>query len=148
MQADYVWRGTIPIPGTRCVDAQPQRPVVLVVTGDRDLRAASVRAFESEGYAVLTAAHAGHAVLACLRDGPVDLLASELRMDDVSGPALAARLRRFCPSLATVYFAASSEPESEGVLVKPFSRIELLAASAVARARAAVAREPVATSAS
>ncbi|HEY0872382.1 MAG TPA: response regulator [Vicinamibacterales bacterium] len=145
MQADYVWRGSIPVPST---DAQPRRPVVLVVTGDSDLRAATARAFEREGYTVLTAAHAGHAVLACMKAGRIDLLASELSMDDVSGPALAARLRRFSPSLATVFFAPPGGAECEGVLVKPFSQLDLLAASAVARAGAIMAPRSFATSAS
>jgi CheY-like chemotaxis protein len=148
MQADYVWRGSIAIGGTGRAEAEPRNPVVLVVTGDASLREAAVRAFEGDGYTVLAAAHAGHAVLACLKAGPIDLLACELSMEDVSGPALAARLRRFCPSIATVFFAAPGGSECEGVLVKPFSRLDLLAASAVARARAAVTPESYATSAS
>jgi CheY-like chemotaxis protein len=122
--------------------------VVLIVTHDGDLREAAARALEREGYTVLTAAHGGHAVLACMKAGQIDLLACELCMEDVSGPALAARLRRFCPSLATVFFAPHGATECDGVLVRPFSRIDLLAASAVARARAAIAPESVATSAS
>lgn len=148
MQADYVWRGNIQIPGTGRTDVHLPRPVVLVVTSDGDLREAAARAFECDGYAVLTAAHAGHALLACMKAGRIDLLASELSMEDVSGPSLAARLRRFCPALATVFFAPAGATDCEGVLVRPFSRIDLLAASAVARARAAVSIESLATSAS
>jgi CheY-like chemotaxis protein len=144
MQADYVWRGSIPIAAPERADA---RPVVLVVTGDRGLREAAARVFANDGYVALTAAHAGHAVLACLKAGHIDLLVSELSMDDTSGPALAARLRRFCPELATVFLAPSGTPESDGVLVKPFSRLDLLAAGAVARARMALA-SGLATSAS
>jgi hypothetical protein len=75
---------------------------------------------------VLTAAHAGHAVLACLGAGRVDVLAAELSMDDVSGPGLAERLRRHCPDLRAVYFAKSGTPECEGVIVRPFTRDDLL----------------------
>jgi len=103
-------------------------PVVLVVTADPNLRQVSERALVREGYRVLTAAHAGHAVLACLRAGRVDLLAADLSMDDVSGPALAQRLRRQCPELAAVYFARSGTPECEGVIVHPFTREDLLRA--------------------
>jgi CheY-like chemotaxis protein len=148
MQADFVWRGTISIGTSVRTEPRPQRAVVLVVTSDVELREASARALECEGYTVLTAAHGGHAVLACMKAGRIDLLASDLWMDDVSGPALAARLRRFCPSLATVFFAPPGATECDGVLVKPFSRIDLLAASAVARARTALEPEPLATSAS
>jgi CheY-like chemotaxis protein len=146
MQADYIWRGAIPVADT--VRTERQHPVVLVVTGDEGLRDASARALEGEGYVVLTAPHGGHAVLACMRAGRIDLLATELSMEDVSGPALAARLRRFCPSMAAIFFAPPGATECEGVLVRPFSKIDLLAASAVARARAAVASESFATSAS
>lgn len=130
------------------VRIQPERPVVLVVTGDADLREAAARAIERDGYTAITAAHAGHAVLACLKAGRVDLLATELSMEDVSGPALATRLRRFCPTLATVYFANAGATECDGVLVRPFARIDLLAALALARARQAAEPEPIAISAS
>lgn len=102
--------------------------MVLVVTPDANLREASARALTREGYRVLTASHAGHAVLACLENGRVDMLAVELSMDDVSGPALAERLRRHCPDLRTVYFAKSGTPECDGVLVRPFTRADLLRA--------------------
>jgi DNA-binding NarL/FixJ family response regulator len=66
-------------------------------------------------------------VLACLEAGHVDVLAVELSMEDVSGPALAERLRRHCPDLRTVYFAKSGTPECDGVIVRPFTRDDLLA---------------------
>jgi hypothetical protein len=113
-------------------------PVVLVVTPDADLREVSARVLAREGYRVLTAAHAGHAVLACLDAGRIDLLAAELSMDDVSGPQLAGRLRRHCPELATVFFANSGTPESEGVIVRPFTRDDLLAALVAAPAAVGV----------
>ena len=109
-------------------------PVILVVTPAADLRAAVERVIGREGYRVLTAAHAGHAVLACLGAGRVDVLAAELSMDDVSGPALAERLRRHCPDMAAVFFANSGTPECDGVIVRPFTRDDLLAALASARA--------------
>ena len=100
--------------------------MVLVVTPDANLREVSARVLTREGYRVATAAHAGHAVLACLSAGRVDILAVELCMEDVSGPALADRLRRHCPDLRAVYFAKSGTPECEGVIVRPFTRDDLL----------------------
>jgi CheY-like chemotaxis protein len=100
---------------------------VLLVTGDADLRAAAARAIDAAGYRVVTAAHSGHAVLASLTKGPIDLLATELAMDDISGPALADRLRRNHPGLQNVYFGKAGTPECEGVLVRPFTRDHLLA---------------------
>ena len=102
-------------------------PVALLVTPDTNLREAAARALEGDGYRVLRAAHSGHAVLACLEAGRVDVAAIELSMEDVSGPALAERLRRQCPALQTVFFAKSGTPECEGVLVRPFTRDDLLA---------------------
>lgn len=127
MQAHTVLRVSIPV-AELTLPTHPGAPVVLVVTGDRNLRDACARVLTAEGYRVLTAAHAGHAVLACLKAGRVDLLAAELSMDDMSGPALAERLRRHCPDLPAVYFANSGTPECGGVLVRPFTREDLLRA--------------------
>ena len=102
-------------------------PVALLVTPDTNLREAAARALEGDGYRVLRAAHSGHAVLACLEAGRVDVAAIELSMDDVSGTALAERLRRQRPEMRTVFFAKTGTPECEGVLVRPFTRDDLLA---------------------
>ena len=113
-----------------------ERLTVLVVTPDADLRMAAARVLATAGYRVLTAAHAGHALLACIEAGPVDLLAAELSMEDVSGPGLAETLRRQCPDLATVFLGSPGAAERDGVLVRPFTRDDLLAALATARAAA------------
>ena len=101
-------------------------PVVLLVTGDRDLRESAAAALRGRGYQVLAAAHAGHAVLACIDAPHVDVAAIELSMEDVSGPVLAERLRRRCPGLRSLYLARAGTPECEGVLVRPFSRDDLV----------------------
>jgi CheY-like chemotaxis protein len=131
MQPDFTWRGNIPV-SNPSLPFRAQRPVILVVSTDPDLRDASARALEREGYTVITAAHGGHAVLACLRAGHVDVLAADLSMEDLSGPALAARLRRFCPEMSTVYFGRTGTPECAGILVRPFTRDDLIAAVALA----------------
>ncbi|MBA3638678.1 MAG: response regulator [Acidobacteria bacterium] len=125
MQLQTVRRIAIPV-ANRTVAEAASAPVILVVTPDANLREVSQRVLSREGYRVLTAAHAGHAVLACLQAGRVDMLAVELSMDDVSGPALAERLRRHCPHLRAVYFAKSGTPECDGVIVRPFTRDDLL----------------------
>jgi CheY-like chemotaxis protein len=101
-------------------------PVVLLVTGDQDLRESAAAVLRTRGYEVLAAAHAGHAVLACMDAPHVDVAAIELSMDDVSGPVLAERLRRRCPGLRSLYLAKAGTPECEGVLVRPFSRDDLV----------------------
>lgn len=107
----------------KCAD---QVPVVLLVTSDRELRESTAIALRLRGYRVLAAQHAGHAVLACIDVPRVDVAAIELSMDDVSGPALAERLRRRCPGLRSLYLAKAGTPECEGVLVRPFSRDDLV----------------------
>jgi hypothetical protein len=62
----------------------------------------------------------------------VDVAAIELSMADLSGPALAERLRRHNPEMQAVYLAQSGTPECEGVLVRPFTRDDLLASLALA----------------
>lgn len=104
-----------------------RQSTVLLVSGDDDLRAAAARVMSRAGYRVVTAAHSGHAVLACLTACRVDILATELSMDDTSGPRLAERLRRHHPGLQAVYFATGGTPECAGVLVRPFTSVELLA---------------------
>ena len=118
-----------------------QGPVVLLVTADRELRESAALALRKKGYRVLGAAHAGHAVLACMEAGQVDVAAIELSMDDVSGPVRAERLRRRCPALRSVYLAKAGTPECDGILVRPFSRDDLVA-------RLMVAFPPALTSAS
>lgn len=107
--------------------------VVLIVTADAGLRAAAARVVGREGYRVVTAAHAGHAVLACLRER-IDIVAAELCMEEMSGPALAARVRRHSPGVATVYFASAGTHECEGILVRPFTSDDLMGALLSARA--------------
>ena len=114
------------------------RGTVLLVTGDADLSAVAARALDAAGYRVTAGAHSGHAVLAAMSGERIDFLVTELAMDDVSGPALAARLRRRHPDLRTVYLAKPNTPDREGLLVRPFTRDHL-----IARLEAAAAAETV-----
>jgi DNA-binding response OmpR family regulator len=107
--------------------------VVLIVSADANLRAAAARVAAREGYQALTAAHAGHALLASLRVR-IDLLAADLSMEEMSGPALAEKLRRHHPQLGTVYFGSAGTRECDGVLVRPFTGDDLLRALLSARA--------------
>jgi CheY-like chemotaxis protein len=124
MRPEAVRRVSDPVYESNCPD---EGPVVLLVTEDGELREAAARALEIRGYRVLSAAHGGHAVLACMEAGRVDVAAIELSMHDVSGPVLAERLRRRCPGLRSIYLAREGTPECEGILVRPFSRDDLVA---------------------
>lgn len=107
------------------VEPAETRPTLLLVTGDADLRAAAARVLAREGYHVLTAAHSGHALLACLTCR-IDIMVAELALEDTTGPALAATLRRHQPALRTVYLGDAGTPPAEGVIVRPFTRDDLV----------------------
>jgi DNA-binding NtrC family response regulator len=105
-----------------------RRKTVLLVTTDANLRVAAARTLEAAGYAVVTAAHSGHATLAALAGGRIDILASDLELDDMPGPALAARLRRQHPALRAVFFAGAGTSEDADLVIRPFTREEFLGA--------------------
>ena len=103
-----------------------ESPRVAVVSEDAELSEACARVLRQEGYSVHTAAHSGHALLACM-EGPVDFLIAELAMDEGSGPSLARRMRRYNPNLRAIFIARpGTVAEAEGVLVRPFTRADLL----------------------
>lgn len=103
------------------------RRQVLFVSGDADLRSVVGRVLEREGYEVRAVAHSGHALLLC-RTMEFDVLVAELSGPDLSGPSLAAQLRRHCPELSTIFLGQPNTPEGvEQVLVRPFTRDDLVA---------------------
>jgi len=102
------------------------RTTVLLVTGDADLRAVGARVLEREGYDVATAAHAGHALLAALTWGRIDILLSEFMLDDMAGETLANALLRHHAGLRSVFMADAGTPPRESVVVRPFTRDDLL----------------------
>src|SRR4051812_18478316 len=89
-------------PGTR-------RRTVLIVSSDSNLCTAAGRVLENHGFHVTTAAHSGHALLACITGNPIDAALIDAIPDDISAPALADTLRRHCPDLRVVFLA---EPET------------------------------------
>jgi DNA-binding NtrC family response regulator len=101
------------------------RDTVLIVT-DGDVGPAATRVLQQEGYDVVTARHAGHAYLAALTRARIDFLISEIRLDDMSGEALATMLRRYHPRLRSLYMADDLADGSAHTLVRPFTREELL----------------------
>jgi DNA-binding response OmpR family regulator len=101
---------------------------ILLVTDDDVLGRLCTSVLQQAGYPVTYARHSGHAVLACLTGPPVDLLITELSMAEGSGVTLADRLRKHAPRLRAIYLAsAGTTYEAGDVLVRPFSREDLLA---------------------
>jgi DNA-binding NtrC family response regulator len=99
---------------------------VLIVTGDDNLSAAAVRVLEQRRYEVVIARHAGHALLAALTQARIDVLISEVRLDDMTGEALAAAVRRHHPALRSLFITDQPGRLSTPTLVRPFTRDELL----------------------
>ena len=123
METCVVRRINIPVDG---IGTDVVQRTVLLVTADADLREVTSRMLEAGGYRIVKAAHSGHAVLACLKGGRIDVLVAELVTEEMSGPKLAERLRRHHPGLQTLFFANAGTPACEGLLVRPFTRDELL----------------------
>ena len=101
---------------------------MLLVTGDADLRAVVSRVLTREGYNVIAAAHSGHALLAGLTSR-IDILISELELDETSGPSLAATLRQHHPGLRAVFFGDPGTTAADGIIVRPFTRDDLMLSS-------------------
>lgn len=100
---------------------------VAVVSQDLELSEACARVLRHEGYAVHTASHSGHALLACMEGRRIDVLIAELSMDDGPGPALARRMRRYNPDLKAIFIAGPGTATAfEEVLIRPFTRDDLL----------------------
>ena len=112
------------------------RAVVLFVSADGDLRAVATRVLVQEGYTVLTAAHAGHAILAGLTLDRIDILISDVILDDMPGAALAERLRRHHAELRTLFMGDIGTAAAAGLVVRPFTRDDLLIALGAAAAAA------------
>jgi DNA-binding response OmpR family regulator len=100
--------------------------IVLLVSPDPDLRAVATRVLARQGYVVLTAAHAGHALLAGLTLDRIDILISEIALDDMTGPVLADRLRRNHGGLRSLFMADAGATREDRLLVRPFTRDDLL----------------------
>lgn len=103
---------------------------ILFVSHDAALCAAAGRALQRAGFGVTTAAHAGHASLACADGHEFDVLLIENEMPEGSGKAIAARLRRYCPDLAAVVMCdrRSIVPADEIAVVRPFTADDLIEA--------------------
>lgn len=124
MESCTVRRVTIPM-DFEMVEPAETRPTLLLVTGNADLRAVAARVLAREGYHVVIAAHSGHALLACL-SGRIDIMVAELALEDMTGPALAETLRRHQPALRAVYLGDAGTSPAEGVIVRPFTRDDLV----------------------
>jgi CheY-like chemotaxis protein len=115
---------------------------ILFVSHDSDLRAVAARVLRKREWQVTTAAHGGHALLACVKGQTFDVLVVEEQMPEEAGPNLARRLRRHCPRMQVVCMgdhAAHRAGDAEDVtrVVRPFTADDLIEAVLQAAATAA-----------
>ncbi|WP_305784895.1 response regulator [Symbioplanes lichenis] len=86
--------------------AQAERPTVLVVDDEEDLRDIMRRMLERRGFSTLVAGDAEEAVGLC-RDhaGPIDVLVTDLGLPGVSGGDLARGAADLRPDLGIIYIS-------------------------------------------
>jgi CheY-like chemotaxis protein len=123
------------VKATRLVSASPVGPThVLVVDDEPPIREFAARVLENAGYRVTTAGDASEAIASVQEHGAPALLLSDLKMPEMDGDALAARLRRSTPDLKVLYLTGYPQTlfdhrgvlwEGEAFLEKPCSPAEL-----------------------
>jgi hypothetical protein len=106
---------------------------VLVVEDEDALRKLIGRILHAAGYHVLTAPDGAVALeLARSHPGPLDLLVTDMVMPGIAGEEVARRLTADRPDTPVLFVSGSAEPggaaPGEALLMKPFSRADLLAA--------------------
>lgn len=113
-------------------------PTVLVVDDEPDLCEIVRRMLDGRGYQVLTAGGVSDALARReSHQGPIELLVTDVRMPDGSGPELAEKIRQAHPGTAVLYVSglpadagALTEVVEAGtaILAKPFTPTELFVA--------------------
>src|SRR5918911_1882485 len=109
-----------------------ERPTVLVVDDDPDIRELVQLGLEDEGYRVVTAAH-GQAALEQLGRVPIDLILLDMRMPVMDGWTFASVYRQQAAARVPIVVVTaaqdaarrSAEIAAEGHLAKPFGLADL-----------------------
>ena len=89
-------------------DARSAPLRVLVVDDEPPICQFVSRVLEAGGYRVTTAGDGAAAIAAVAEKGPPDLLLTDLKMPQMNGDELAARLRRDVPDLKVLYYTGFS----------------------------------------
>ena len=103
--------GTMPAPGSREIAPAAHGDETILLVEDEDaVRELARRILDGSGYAVLTAANGGEALLACERHaGPIHLVLTDVVMPLMSGRALADRLARVRPEARVLYMSGYTD---------------------------------------
>jgi DNA-binding response OmpR family regulator len=119
-------------------DVEQERPTVLVVDDEEDLRDIMRRMLERRGFATLVAGDSAQAIAVCEdHPGVIDALVTDLGLPGVSGGDLARTASGLRPDMGVVYVSGLPKDiavtkgliDSDALLVKkPFTSDLLLAA--------------------
>src|SRR4051794_21151850 len=86
--------------------APPERPTVLVVDDEEDLRDIMRRMLERRGFDILLAGDSTQAIAVCQEHaGDIDVLVTDLGLPGVSGGELARTAAELRPALRVVYIS-------------------------------------------
>lgn len=123
-----------PMPTPAAAEKQTAGNVVLVVDDEADVRAIAAVALREEGYDVIEASDARHALSLLAANDSIDLLLTDVVMPDMSGRALADQAMARWPRLKVVFMSGYDQQAAmnEGnlapgasLLKKPFTLDEL-----------------------
>jgi two-component system cell cycle sensor histidine kinase/response regulator CckA len=109
---------------------------VLLVEDEDTVRAVAERALVRQGYEVTTAADGEEGLEAIGRNGPFDLVVSDVVMPSMDGPAMAREIRRLKPDLPVLFMSGYAEEQlrrdidipNMHFIAKPFSVAQIVAA--------------------
>jgi CheY-like chemotaxis protein len=108
----------------------PERPNILVVDDDSDVRDVIAETLEGFGYGVVVASSGEEALPMLTKHNDIRVLITDVRMAGMSGFELATRARRLAAGLKVIitsgYFLP--QPIAERFLKKPFRMHELASA--------------------
>lgn len=108
--------------GERIDPVQHGDATIMVIENDLFLRGHLVSSLQSLGYTVLEAASASSAIATALTVAKVDLLISDLFLDDSTGQEAVAGIRTHAPGLPVIFLSGTSGmgiPAGEVLLRKP-----------------------------
>lgn len=108
--------------------SQPRHAKVLVVDDEPLVRKLTRRILEDAGHRVYEAADGLEAVSTFNRDGPFDLVVSDIRMPTMDGKELSTLLRRLTPPVPIILMSAYDDEVIPGrrIIPKPFRPDQLI----------------------
>jgi CheY-like chemotaxis protein len=86
---------------------EPPRPTILVVDDEAGVRVMVARMLALSGYAVISA-QSGEEAVSIVKDyaAPIDLVLTDVRMPEMSGPEMVEKLRELRPGIRVMYMSA------------------------------------------